>query len=206
MGIDKFGHSNSISSANSIAKRGLPGVGFKLTNTGDFDISNKRLKFVSDPEDDGDAINRNYFYNSIKPVRISVEEIKTHQKQMETESIKPLQQSLASIITKQQQILEPENQKTQLKLNGLRTDLNNLKTETSKIQLKLNGLRTDINNLNGKIIKITEPGKYIEEKLNILESKQNVISKFLEESVRTKIETVWKQIDSATSNQPQSKI
>ena len=184
MGIDKFGHSNSVSSANSIAKRGSPGVGFKLTNTGDFDISNKRLKFVSDPEDDGDAINRNYFYNSIEPVRISVEKIKTHQKQMETEVIKPFQQSLASIITKQQ----------------------NLTPENNKIQLKLNGLRTDINNLNGKIIKITEPGKYIEEKLNILESKQNVISKFLEESVRTKIETVWKQIDSTTSNQPQSKI
>ena len=34
---------------------GLPGIGFKLTNDGDFDIDEKRLTDVADSIDDGDA-------------------------------------------------------------------------------------------------------------------------------------------------------
>ena len=34
---------------------GLPGIGFKLTDDGDFDIDEKRLTDVADSIDDGDA-------------------------------------------------------------------------------------------------------------------------------------------------------
>ena len=36
---------------------GLPGIGFKLTDDGDFDIDEKRLTDVADSIDDGDAVN-----------------------------------------------------------------------------------------------------------------------------------------------------
>ena len=36
---------------------GLPGIGFKLTDDGDFDIDEKRLTDVADSINDGDAVN-----------------------------------------------------------------------------------------------------------------------------------------------------
>ena len=36
---------------------GLPGIGFKLTDDGNFDIDEKRLTDVADSIDDGDAVN-----------------------------------------------------------------------------------------------------------------------------------------------------
>ena len=54
MSVDKFGrYSESGSRSGSYGKRG----GLPLTSDGDYDISNKRLKFVNDPKDDSDAIN-----------------------------------------------------------------------------------------------------------------------------------------------------
>ena len=64
MGVDKFGRSNSFT-ANSLP-RGPPGVGFKLTNDGDFDINNKRIKFVCNPVDAGDVINKQYFDDKLQ--------------------------------------------------------------------------------------------------------------------------------------------
>lgn len=39
---------------------GLPGIGFKLTDDGNFDIDEKRLTDVADPIDDGDAVTKKY--------------------------------------------------------------------------------------------------------------------------------------------------
>jgi hypothetical protein len=56
MSVDKFGrYSESGTRSGSFGKRG--GVGLPLTSDGDYDMSNKRLKFVNDPKDDNDAIN-----------------------------------------------------------------------------------------------------------------------------------------------------
>ena len=38
---------------------GLPGIGFKLTDDGNFDIDEKRLTDLGDPIDDGDATTKN---------------------------------------------------------------------------------------------------------------------------------------------------
>ena len=54
MSIDVFGR--SLSSSSKVA-RGPPGIGFNLTEKGDFDLENKKLCNVADPVDEGDAVN-----------------------------------------------------------------------------------------------------------------------------------------------------
>ena len=40
--------------------RGLPGVGFKLTGDGDYDINNKKLRNVASPQTNNDASTKTY--------------------------------------------------------------------------------------------------------------------------------------------------
>ena len=42
---------------------GLPGIGFRLTDDGDFDIDNKRLTSVSDPIEKSDGATKSYVDN-----------------------------------------------------------------------------------------------------------------------------------------------
>ena len=44
---------------------GLPGIGFKLTDDGDFDIDNKRLTDLADPIDTSDAATKSYVDNHL---------------------------------------------------------------------------------------------------------------------------------------------
>lgn len=46
----------STSSSTMSPQRGLPGVGFKLTDAGNYDIDGKRLTNVADSIDDSDAV------------------------------------------------------------------------------------------------------------------------------------------------------
>ena len=48
----------SYQSANKYVQRGLPGVGFKLTVTGDYDMQNKKLTNVKSGTDSNDAVNK----------------------------------------------------------------------------------------------------------------------------------------------------
>ena len=63
---DYMGYSNGQLEKSSGTVRGergepgLPGIGYKLTDDGDFDIDNKRLTDVADPVDDGDAATKKY--------------------------------------------------------------------------------------------------------------------------------------------------
>lgn len=57
MSFDKFGR-HSTKTATTKLLRGIPGQGFKLTKTNDFDIENKRLCNVGNPIDDQDASTR----------------------------------------------------------------------------------------------------------------------------------------------------
>jgi hypothetical protein len=54
MSVDKFGRYSSIGVRSKDEHCGLP-----LTEEGDYNISNKRLRFVNNPEDESDAINLN---------------------------------------------------------------------------------------------------------------------------------------------------
>ena len=48
----------SYQTANKYVQRGLPGVGFKLTDTGDYDMQNKKLVNVKSGTDPNDAVNK----------------------------------------------------------------------------------------------------------------------------------------------------
>lgn len=57
MSVDKFGRFSEEKFKRSL--RGPKGEGFSLTPEGEYDIKNKRLKFVQDPVDEKDAVNLN---------------------------------------------------------------------------------------------------------------------------------------------------
>ena len=48
----------SYQTANKYVQRGLPGIGFKLTVTGDYDMQNKKLTNVKSGTDSNDAVNK----------------------------------------------------------------------------------------------------------------------------------------------------
>lgn len=54
MSVDVFGRNLKREESSS---RGPPGIGYKLTTSGQYDIENKRLCNVADPKDSHDAIN-----------------------------------------------------------------------------------------------------------------------------------------------------
>ena len=45
--------------------KGLPGVGFKLTDTGDYDMQNKKLRNVASPQTNDDASTKSYVDNGV---------------------------------------------------------------------------------------------------------------------------------------------
>ena len=55
-------YSNGLlpSPSSSTVSDGLPGVGFKLTEDGDYDIDNKKLRNVAEPELNSDASTKQY--------------------------------------------------------------------------------------------------------------------------------------------------
>lgn len=58
MSVDKFGrHETSVLTQRL---RGPPGVGFKTTVEGDYDVSSKRLRMVGQPKDENDAVTLSY--------------------------------------------------------------------------------------------------------------------------------------------------
>lgn len=58
MSVDKFGRYETT--VRRAALRGPPGVGFKTTAEGDYDIRAKRLRMVGEPKDVNDAVTLNY--------------------------------------------------------------------------------------------------------------------------------------------------
>lgn len=56
MSVDVFGHLLTQNSMSAAAGTGPPGVGFKLTAGGDYDLENKRLCNVATAVDANDAI------------------------------------------------------------------------------------------------------------------------------------------------------
>jgi hypothetical protein len=54
-------------------EKGEPGIGFKLTPDGNYDIYNKRLTNIGDPGDYKDAINIEYFDKRIVKLSTSLE-------------------------------------------------------------------------------------------------------------------------------------
>ena len=54
----------SYQTANKYVQRGLPGIGFKLTDMGDYDMQNKKLTNVKSGTDSNDAVNKSQLDSS----------------------------------------------------------------------------------------------------------------------------------------------
>ena len=57
--VDKFGSKQEFFNSD-ILVRSRPGVGFKLTEKGDFDLENKRLSNIAIPIESDDAVSKTY--------------------------------------------------------------------------------------------------------------------------------------------------
>ena len=53
------------SSPISESIHGLPGVGFKLTDDGDYDMENKKLRNVAEPQENDDSSTKRYVDNEV---------------------------------------------------------------------------------------------------------------------------------------------
>lgn len=67
MSVDKFGRHSSKAFKTKLL-RGIPGQGFTLTQSGDFNIENKRLCNVKNPTETQDASTKAYVDNTITKV------------------------------------------------------------------------------------------------------------------------------------------
>ena len=65
--VDKFG-ATSDSLGSDMIIRGRPGIGFKLTEDGDFDLGNKRLRNIAIPVEETDAISKKYYDHELTNV------------------------------------------------------------------------------------------------------------------------------------------
>lgn len=70
MSVDKFGRIKKHKSVGVV--KGLPGIGFKLTAEGDYDVKSKRIRFLASPIDDEDATNLETIKKQIELLKTNV--------------------------------------------------------------------------------------------------------------------------------------
>jgi len=68
--IDKFGR--GVESGSRSLLRGPPGVGFKHTRNGHFDIEGKLLTNVGEPKNDSDAVTKKYVVGEVHRLRTQI--------------------------------------------------------------------------------------------------------------------------------------
>ena len=233
MVLNKFGHSNSGSGSSSSGfgkslKRGPPGIGFTLTAEGDFDIRNKQLKHVADPQDTTDAINKKYFDDIIKannkkfhdniqllainvpnsieskiaPLRQQIKDLNAEQTRIKTVDITPIEQSLTALI--------PTVQTLTSKHHTLETNLNKLETQITAVQQSLASLIPTVQTLSADHQKLTEDSIKYQSDQDILNSMQaegnddfhsklEAIVENLPQSQKSAILSKWKTIEQRSS-------
>jgi len=78
MSVNIFGE-GPITTATTIIRQGLPGIGFKyLDEDGNFDIEDKRLANVANPQEEKDVTTKIYTDNLVTEVRSKVDETLKH--------------------------------------------------------------------------------------------------------------------------------
>ncbi len=70
MGVDVFGRRTEKPEAT----RGPPGIGYKLTQEGQFDVENKRICNLAAPVDRGDAVNLKTLQHVIKEQQKAIQD------------------------------------------------------------------------------------------------------------------------------------
>lgn len=68
--IDKFGRGR-----RSPRLRGPPGIGFKHTSDGDFDMEGNVLTNVAEPKNNSDAVTKRYVQNELHRLRVTIADI-----------------------------------------------------------------------------------------------------------------------------------
>ena len=84
MNVDVFGRALN---KNKGVSRGPPGIGFSLTDSGDFDIQNKRLCNIGDAKVDSDAVNLGIVNRDLNDMKLQIKQFE-HKKNNELKEIK----------------------------------------------------------------------------------------------------------------------
>jgi hypothetical protein len=137
--IDKFGRQRSPHNGTGKVLRGLPGIGFKLNKSGDFDIECKRLCNVGNPLDEFDGVNLGY-------VKEKLSDIVEHTSSAASDTI----QKASAIFQEQRQLLTTTEQQ-------LKEAIKDKQNTTFEKRLKEN---------NNEVIK--EMRKYIDDEITKL--------------------------------------
>lgn len=140
MSIDKFGryHNHQQLRGGLENSRGPPGIGFKLTDAGDFNLENKRLINVGVPVDEADATNKIYVDYAIKT---------------NADNIEGVQNTLRNASLKLDEI-EKSYDKYSNKLTSLK---NNLNTHTKNVnQTVINEIKATQTGLDIKVDDLTK--------------------------------------------------
>lgn len=70
--IDKFGRQRINQQHAQVVVRALPGIGFKLTSDGQYDIEGKSLTNVGNPKGTNDAATKEYVINELRELRQNI--------------------------------------------------------------------------------------------------------------------------------------
>lgn len=149
MSVDMFGRSN----IKSTTIRGPPGIGYKLTQDGHYNINNKRLCNLGDPLHDDDAVS----------LHILKKRMTDNHKNINEDIIKHLESLENSILEKISAKFKIEIEKLTLKLDSntsliikVINDLQNFQINNLQpIYGDLGQLRNDLENLTNKISLLT---------------------------------------------------
>ena len=135
--VDKFGLTSDSLSSDMVV-RGRPGIGFKLTEDGDFDLGNKRICNIGIPVEDTDAICKKYHDQQMASVITTTKEnIKKEKESVIGELSDITYQLNQSIETVSMGVLTLKNE----------TDENHKQLSSTKISLdQLNELVDDVSN------------------------------------------------------------
>lgn len=131
----------------SVLSRGPPGIGFKTTKDGHYDLEKKRLCNIADPEEDSDAISFNVLtaksHNIIELLRKEIEENRTQLAQGLETSIKDVINTINIVLQR-----EMDQMKT-LQLEKLQSDLpksiDALRIDLKKVEISMNNMFSQIN-------------------------------------------------------------
>lgn len=134
MSVDVFGRRREKKIENT---RGPPGVGYKLTTGGEFDVENKRICNLGDGYNDKDAVNyktlTKYAYDLTVPIKIEIEKLRsdiedcakileTYKSEIESELQKKVD-FLSGLVEEHRDDIDQQFLKTNAKVNELKGGL-----------------------------------------------------------------------------------
>lgn len=180
MSTDKFGRFRNTVQVKSAVERIYRKQPLPLTADGDFDIGGKRVRFIADPIEDDDCVNKRFMMKTIKS---SDDKWKEHfTKQNETLQVK-LNNLQKGITSNTNNVVIYKNTLTN-NINQLNKDLRTtIKSVDDKYSAQLTEQKKTLNNLQEGIKGNSDDLKILQTKLNTLETKTNTDTKIKQNTV-----------------------